>query len=229
MFTISEQEHRYQQIWEQYSPLFGSSIMEDDPEPLYNIGISLTQELSTELENLSKNLQNRTGTIGDWLSPDRLHITLDIPGRLGKHFQQEDVPKMVDWLASIAVKTKPFILQFGNINCFPHVLFREVYDEIGTLYELHNNISATIPWSEQPQFRGEKFVPHMSLVYLKQKTKPLTEGSINIQRILPRISMPVSQIYFQVSADGMKDNPIAVMELGTGKLIQALTPPTTWV
>ncbi len=219
MLGISKQKDRYQKIWHDNAVLFGSSIMEDDTEPIYNIGVSLPSELHSELQEISKSLQQHTGIIGDWLSPHRLHITIDIPGRIGKHFLQEDLPTIKKWVIEIAATTKPFTIQLGNINCFPHVLFREVYDESGALYEMHHKLSITIPWSEQPQYRGEKFVPHMSLVYLKEKTNPLAiDDSL---RNLPLCPMNVSQIYFQISADGMKDNPIAIVELGTGKLLHS--------
>ena len=216
MPTLAEQQKRYEVLWGEYYPLFGAEIFQDDPIPMYNIGVSLPLELYEEMENLSKNLQKTTNAIGRWIMPNRLHITLDIPGRIGKHFHKDDILVMQEWLVDICAKTNPFTVQLGNLNCFPNVLYREVYDTNGELYALHRKTANAIPWSEQPQFQGSNFTPHMSLLYLKQKGKNLLPEGFD--RLMHRTELLISRIYFQISTD-TKDTPIALIEFGSGKLL----------
>ena len=216
MPTLADQQKKYEFLWEQYSPLFGTEICQDDPVPIYNIGVSLPSELYGEMEKFSRNLQKTTNAIGGWIAPDHMHITLDIPGRIGKHFSEPDIARMQEWLINICAETKPFIVQLGNVNCFPNVLYREVYDPGEELYALHRKIANTIPWSEQPQFRFNNFTPHMSLLYLKERNENLLQGSFN--RSMPLAELLISRIYFQVSTD-IHNNPIALIELGSGKLL----------
>ena len=217
MPVFVEQQKNYQLLWERYSPLFGTEVFQDDPIPNYNIGISLPPALHGEMGNLSESLQKTTNAVGGWITPNRMHITMDIPGRIGKHFTETDVPLMQEWLVDICSATKSFTVLLGDLNCFPNVLYREVYDQEEKLYALHEKMTRTIPWSEQPQFRGKNFTPHMSLLYLKQVGVHLFREGFS--RSIPQAELLVSQIYFQVSTD-TADNPIALIGLGSGKLLQ---------
>lgn len=213
MPTLDEQQKKYDVLWEKYSPLFGTETFPDDPIPIYNIGVGLPSELHDEMNSLSKHLQQTTHAIGGWIVPYRLHITIDIPGRVDKHFSEIDIPKMHEWLKDICAKTKPFTVQLGNLNCFPNVLYREVYDTTEELYVLHEKIAHAIPWSEQPQFRGSNFTPHMSLLYLKQRCENLRK---DFKRSMIPTELLISRVYFQVSTN-TSDNPIALIELSSAR------------
>lgn len=218
MFTLEEQHDRYNALWEQYAPLYGTAIMEDDPEPIYHIGTSLTEELYPEMQRITDLLSPLDATSAKWLAPKSMHITIELPGRLGTHFTEDDVPNMTSTLQSICKEHDPFTVQLGNINCFPQALYREVYDPDQELYRLHTQIATGIPWSQHPEYRFENFIPHMSLNYLKEHGASLLTHP-EFHRELPILNMLVTSMYFKVSSDTMKTKTIACVEIGTGNLL----------
>ncbi len=163
---LQTQKKRYQDNWKKYQPQFGSIPWESIPDFLYFIEIipSITLQKSGEkiTQSLKKVVPNAKGL---WVPSERLHITLALPGRQGVHFEGNDIKFMEKKLKEILKKYQPFEIQLGSINCFPNVLFREVYDETGQLYQLHNEICHTIPFSEKPEYRFENYLPHMALFY----------------------------------------------------------------
>lgn len=223
MRTLENQKRLYNQLWEQNSPIVATKkTWQPDPIPIYCIGIWLPDELHEEIQQVLDRLRSfQPDAKHQWLQPNQLHITLELPGRLGKHFQEDDVPKMQEWLQEICKTTDPFQLELGNISCFTNVPFREVYDKECNIFQLHNAIAKKIPWTEEPTYRFENYTPHMSLCYPGKDATPMVQHP-DFQRELPATKMPVGSIYFTVwcDAEGTPEiEDLAIIELGTGKLL----------
>ena len=205
MFTLEEQKIRYQKQWNKFSKDFESNLCVDDQEAIYVFGIHLHPSLHDEMKELSDHLRSLHNPIDpakdQWLEPPQLHITLELPGRIGKHFQEDEIPWIKETIRKITQSTPKFTIQLGNINCFPSVLIREVYDENNNIYELHNKIAKTIPFSEHPEYRFEKFIPHMSIVYLGGGGHNSIIQHPEFDRSLKFSSMPVEKLYFLKASD----------------------------
>jgi len=130
---------------------------------------------------------------GHWIAPQRMHITLALPGRMGVHFQQNEVNFMEKAIEKVLENTKPFEVTLGNVNCFPDSLFREVLDSSGELQRLHNKICKTIPFSQNPEYRFENYKPHVSLFYGAHHADLLNES---FDRILESSIIKVEKIFF---------------------------------
>lgn len=210
--SLTEQRQRYIDNWEQYFPQFGSAVMPPDPELLYWIGCMINH---ADIGSPIAALQN-DHPLHRWLKPEEYHVTLALPGRPNKPYTASDLPSLVSGLQDVARDFPPLLLELGNMNCFPHVLFREVYSPDGELFRLHNAIADRIPASEEPQFRYDNFMPHISLCYLQENDQDLLPPDFN--RHLPRTVITVSQLRFLAVADigDICEQAIASVELGTG-------------
>ena len=221
MRSLLDQIQLYDKLWQKNSRMLGSSVLEPDPIPIYTIGIYLPEELHATMGELSNNLrQLQPDAPHKWLLSKQMHITLELPGRLGKHFEATDIPRMTERLQEICKNRKPFTIELGNINCFPVALFCEVYDEAGNIFALHNAIADSIPWSEHPEYRYENFIPHMSLCYLQEDAVPLVR-SMEFSRLLPPLPMPVESIYFSKWHDvqgRIEIEDIAIIQLDSGRI-----------
>jgi 2'-5' RNA ligase len=206
MFSIKEQKDRFNNHWNKFSPLFKENICEEaDPLPIYVIGVHLHQSLYEEMTRISEDLQklhSAKDTSKDmWLTPKLMHITLELPGRIGKHFQENDLSFIKDSLYKITSETPKFNITLGNLNCFPTVIMREVYDETNNFYELHNQIAKTLPFSEHPEYRFENFMPHMSICYFGGGATGNLIKHPDFKRELDFVEMPVEKIYFLKASD----------------------------
>ena len=192
---IETQKERFLTNWEISAPLFGTKKWEDDPNFLYFIEIPIETKLITEMEQVSKNLQKLIPVKrGIWIPPQRMHITLALPGRMGIHFQGNDINFMERQLEKITQEFIPFTIQLDDLNCFPDVLFREVYDERGDLQRLHTKISQKIPFAQNPAYQFENYLPHLSLFY-GESNKKIIEID-NFDRNLMTSNMLVKKLFF---------------------------------
>ncbi len=152
--------------WEKTFPQYGSSEWNEIPDFLYSIEVPIAVENISFSESLSQSLQNlHKPHQGLWVPAQKMHITLALPGRMGFHFQLNEERSIRKKLTDIVSRYKPFEVLLGNINCFPNSLFREVYDKDGFLAQLHQDICSEIPFSQDPAYQFQNFIPHISLYY----------------------------------------------------------------
>ena len=222
MFTLTEQKERYKKQWNKFSKDFenNNNLCVEDPIAIYVIGIHLHSSLYDEMEGLSDQLKllhkPKNSSKDQWLKPHRMHITLELPGRIGKHFQEDEIPFIKETLRKITQSTSKFSVQLGNINCFPSVLFREVYDKNNNIYKLHNKIAKELPFSEHVEYRFEKFIPHMSIVYLGGGGHNSIINHKSFNKKLDFQDMKVEKLYFLKVSDAgyiYKEDMIAEFHL----------------
>lgn len=192
---IQKQQNRFITHWEKNSPLFGEKKWIPQPDFLFFVEIPLAPSLIGEMEKHQQNLQKwMPWAKGLWVSPPKMHITLALPGRQGLHFQGNDRSFMEKALNKIFVQHKGFEVLLGSINCFADGLFREVYDEEGSLYEIHKKICEAIPFSQNPAYEGSQFIPHISFYYGEGDERLFQHPEF--ERELPLTSMRVEKIFF---------------------------------
>ncbi|MCB9815508.1 2'-5' RNA ligase family protein [Candidatus Nomurabacteria bacterium] len=223
MNSLQKQKEFYNELWKQNSKILGKNDgWVSDPIPLYTIGIWLHKDLHDEMGKLIRMWQEIVPAGNHlWLPVDQLHISLDIPGRLDTHFQEDDILKMVDLLQVVCRENHSFEITLGNISCFPAVPFREVYDEAGSIFKLHNAIADKIPWSLHSQFRYKNYHPHMSIFYPGEDVTDLIKHK-EFSRELKPVQMTVKSIYLTKWYDGegvLERSDVATIELGSGKLL----------
>ncbi len=189
-----EQKRIFQKNWEKNVKKFGTKSWQADPDFLYFVEIPIEKTCTTKLEKELASLKSSVKSAEIiWTLPENWHVTLALPGRLGVHFQGNDVKFMKKELKRLCGSFKPFEITFGDLNCFPEVLFREAYDEKGTLYDFHNAICKSIPFAQDPKYQLDNFLPHLSLGYFLGGTTFLFS---EFERKLGEITMPVNKIVF---------------------------------
>lgn len=192
---LIDQKKRFDKNWQKFSPLFGTKAWEENPNFLYFVEIPLPTSLWTEMEQLTNLLKKQNpGAKGLWFRAQRMHITIALPGRLGEHFQGNDINFMTKKLQEISQKTAPFTVSLGNINCFADVLFREVYDLDNSLQSLHEEICKKIPFSQNPAYQFDNFIPHISL-FLGQGTQTLFSHN-DFSRELDSSPLTIDRLFF---------------------------------
>ncbi len=193
--NYQKQIERFQQIFEQNKAKFNSKSWEEDPNFLYFIEIPLSEKLTNQTGEILKKIQ-KAGEFqnGFFVSPWNLHITLALPGRLGVHFQGNEESFMKSSLQKIAEQTPKFEIELANLNCFPDVIFREILDSSGKLYQLHEDINKKIPFSQHPDYQMENFIPHVSFFYGGENAENIFEN--NFDRKLSSDTMTVDKIVF---------------------------------
>lgn len=212
MFTLKQQQQRYEQIWQKNAPMYGTQIMLDDPEPIYAIGFTVTSTIKETISSVVDSLSTVTTNSTGWVPIDELHVTIHLPGRLGVHFVESDIKNIVNNLRHICANTPAFTVQLGSLNVFPNVLFREVYDTSAILYNLHRAIVDKIAFAESPEFISQNFMPHMSIQYVKQTGSQLVSHH-NFSRYLPLQPMLVEELYFTKCYDFEANKEIARIKL----------------
>lgn len=189
------QKERFNKNFEEKKLTFGKKEWEENPNFLYFIEIPIETKLITKMEKIIETLKKNTkGLKGFWLRPQRMHITIALPGRMGEHFQGNDVSFMKRKLTEILNEIPPFEIQIGDLNCFDTCLFCEVLDERGEIHRLHEKVSEEIPFSQNPSFQFEGFMPHMSIYYGKGSNDFLNKE--DFVRELPELKMTVNKIFF---------------------------------
>lgn len=214
MLTLNQQKERYEENWLANKHLYSTQTMNDDPEPIFAIGFIIEKFIRATMQPIVDTLKLLDGSCTDEFVPlEEMHVTVHLPGRVGVHFLESEIIDIVTSLRKICSKRSSFFVQLGNLNVFPNVLFREVYDPTGLLYELHNEIVSQIPFAESPDFTGENFMPHMSLRYVRQTGSALLENE-NFSRVLSLERMEVKSIYFTKCYDFANNQQIADFALG---------------
>lgn len=194
---LEDQRQRFAENWEKNKSLLGTKSWGQDPNFLFFVEIPLAVNLRTSMEKISSNLQglaNEKNKKGLWVAPQRMHITLALPGRMGVHFQGNEVGFMEKKLTSLVEEFAPFEVTLGDLNCFPDVIYREVYDESRNLMRLHQRICEEIPFAQSPEYQFEHFLPHVTMFYGPEN--PQIFEHPDFKRTLKSSSMKVDKIYF---------------------------------
>lgn len=189
------QKNRFLIHWEVHSGRFGMQKWNDRPDFLFFVEIPISPNLISEMEMITEQLR-KIAPMNDglWVNPKKMHITIALPGRQGLHFQGNDRAVMERKLEAIISKYNSFEVTLGNINCFANGLFREVYDPSNNLYALHRDVSSAIPFSQDPQYQFDNFLPHMALYYGSGNAKMFQHPEF--KRIFSETPMIVEKIFF---------------------------------
>ena len=198
--NLSVQRSRFQLNWDTFGPHFPLAQWQSQTDFLYFIEVKLDAETQENMAQVTTQLQALSPNSSQWVDPADMHITIALPGRLGVHFQGNDVNNMTKKLGEIFARFNQFDLSLGNLNCFSNVLFREVYDESGHLPLLHYQICQEIPFAQAPEFQFENFLPHVSLFYAESGGKALLDHP-DFDRELPEQKMTVKSIVFGRAKD----------------------------
>jgi 2'-5' RNA ligase len=201
--NLPAQTNRFQLNWENFSPQFPTKTWNRAPDFLYFVEIPLTLSTQQSMQKVSQKLQQEFSALSHWVTPERMHITIALPGRLGVHFQGNDVTRMQKKLTEILQQFNPFELVLGNLNCFSEAIFREVYEQNGHLSLLHYQICEAIPFAQAPEFQFKNFLPHVSLFYAEaSNTNVFTDWHI-FNRSLEPETLTVDRIIFGRSCQEM--------------------------
>lgn len=201
--NLQVQHNRFQLNWDTFAPTFPTKQWNRTPDFLYFIELPLPLPTQQSMQTISQNLQQKLNTKSYWIKPDHMHITLALPGRLGVHFQGNDVAHMQKKLAEILRQFNPFAISLGDLNCFSDTIFREVYDEHGHLPLLHYQICEAIPFAQAPEFQFEHFLPHISLYYADQVEADIFADWATFDRALTAETLTVDQVVFGRSCQEM--------------------------
>ncbi|NCP66825.1 2'-5' RNA ligase family protein [bacterium] len=165
---------KFNENWQKNHAQFGQITWEQEADFCYFIESPLPLETAQALCDLAHKFKEDFALEGgSWLSPEEMHLTLTLPGRLGTHFQKNDLSFMKKTLDDITSQTPGFALELQNFNVFPTTLWAEVYDPTGRLQQLHETLCNEIPFSQHPEFRYTNYLPHISVAYGVQNPKPL--------------------------------------------------------
>ena len=157
---------KFLQNWQQNAADFGQIPWERSDDFRYYIEARLPAKAATELVTKRSNFIAENNLKATHLiAAEDMHITLALPGRLGTHFQQNDLSYMQKVLAALTQKQDPIMIEIKDFNVFPNVLFAEVLDISGALQKLHETICQQIPFSQYPEYQYEHYLPHVSLAY----------------------------------------------------------------
>lgn len=173
-----KQQKRFLEIFEKNQKNLGTIVrkMEDNFLFFVEIPLSLVAQKSmlpgiNEIKNQFPMLKKQ------WIETEKMAITIALPGRMGTHFQGNQVSFMEDRLKKMAEKMSPFEIELANINCFESSLFREVLDPSENLLMLHREVCEAIPFSQNPDYQYENFVPHVSTFFNEEELGEILKGS----------------------------------------------------
>lgn len=90
MRTHQVQIKHFDEIWENTKKTFGDTLWREDSTTLCCINVPLHPSCYEHMRVVSDNLQAMVpaSLANLWLSSEDMHITLMIPGRMGKQFQE---------------------------------------------------------------------------------------------------------------------------------------------
>jgi len=194
---LEDQRKRFAENWEKNKSLLGTKTWKKDPNFLFFVEIPLEVHKRTSMEKISQHLQGlqkKKTKQSLWVPPQRMHITLALPGRMGVHFQGNEVGFMEKKLEAVAEEFAPFEVVLGDLNCFPDAIYREVYDESRNLMRLHQRICEEIPFAQSPEFQFDHFLPHITLFY--GEADPQIFEHDDFKRELKDSTMKVDKIFF---------------------------------
>lgn len=167
-------EQKFEKNWDKNLALFGQTSWEQEADFCYFIETPLPLEVAQKLFELGQKFKTDSALEeGQWISPEDMCLTVTLPGRLGTHFQKNDVAFMKKTLEHITTQTPSFELSIKNFNVFPSTLWAEIHDTSGRLQQLHETLCSEIPFSQHPEFRYANYLPHISLAYGAQVAQPL--------------------------------------------------------
>jgi len=170
----NQTDNKFDRNWDKNKALFGQEIWEQEADFCYFIETPLPLETAQKLFEAGQKIKTDLSLdSGQWLSTKNLHLTITLPGRLGTHFQKNDIAFMKKTLAAVTAQTPSFELIINNFNVFPNTLWAEVHDPSGRLQQLHETLCNEIPFSQHPEFRYANYLPHISLAYGVQTSAPL--------------------------------------------------------
>lgn len=202
MRTHQVQIKHFDEIWENTKKTFGDTLWREDSTTLCCINVPLHPSCYEHMRVVSDNLQAMVpaSLANLWLSSEDMHITLMIPGRMGKQFQERDVDSIRSSVEKVVQNFPKFSVELGNINYFPGTIFREVYDRNGNIFVLHNQLADSIPFDLHPEYRYKNYNPHMSIGYLAGEHKGLIKHP-KFNREIGVVEMKVEKIYFSAVTD----------------------------
>lgn len=157
---------KFSKNWQQHAATFGQEAWQESTDFLYYIETPIPIDIAKIMVERREDFMQQYGLKAQQIiAPEKLHITLALPGRLGTHFQQNDVSYMKKALQNLAAQQSKIKVELKDFNVFPSVLFTEVLDPSGALQALHENICQQIPFSQHPEYQYENYLPHVSLLY----------------------------------------------------------------
>lgn len=163
---LSKQKQKFEANWQDNKDQFGSTKWEEEIDFLYFIEGVLPLDINQKINDLRDKLFTpEVITTTQKIDMNDFHITIALPGRLGTHFQKNDVKFMQKTLDNILKSAEPIPLEIQNFNTFPNVIFTEAYDPTLRLHSLHETICNEIPFSQHPEYRYQNYLPHVSLFY----------------------------------------------------------------
>jgi len=165
---------KFKENWNKNVALFGQADWEQEADFCYYIETPLPLEVAQRLFELGQKFKTDLELEeGLWIPAEEMCLTVTLPGRLGTHFQKNDVAFMKKTLESVTTQTPQFDLTIENFNVFPNTLWAEIHDASGRLQQLHEALCGEIPFSQHPEFRYANYLPHISLAYGAQVAPPL--------------------------------------------------------
>ncbi len=201
--NLQQQKFRFEKNWKNFSTKLGTKKWTKEPNFCYFVEIPIPLNIQTEIREISNTIQDLAPT-DEWITPADYHITIALPGRDGTHFKGNDVSFMKTEIEKILNDINPFEIQFGNLNCFSTVLYREVFDPTGQIYALHEKIGNIIPFSQTPAYQFDNFVPHISMLYANNNQSSLFKNP-NFTRELSLETMLVKKIILGQAKDATGD------------------------
>jgi hypothetical protein len=193
--NISNQQQKFTEIFTKNSEILGTKNLESELNFLFFIEVPLLLKTQQENQEIVMQLQQEFPAIKSWKNSEELAITIALPGRMGTHFQGNQVNFMENALTEISQKFKKFEVQLANINCFPNSIFREILDDSGQIFKLHDEICAKIPFSQNPEFQYENFTPHVSLCLIPESINLDGKKLAKFRDILA-LNMEITQLNF---------------------------------
>jgi len=192
---LAAQKQKFLEIFTKNSQEFGQKIDKSEPNFLFFIEIPLTLPVQQEMGTILTHLKSSFPEINNWKTVEELAITIALPGRMGTHFQGNQVNFMESKLTEITQNFTKFSVKLSELNCFPQSFFREVLDASGNIFKLHKTICENIPFSQNPDFQYENFTPHVSLNMLNEKVNVSLTDFKKFRKIEDQ-NMEVFQINF---------------------------------
>lgn len=159
------------------------------------VAIDLPLEIKETLEDIQFDLLDHvTEEEVRWVKAETMHLTIRF---LGDGVTPDVIPVICDGLDLIAKTTPPFLLQMGQIGCFPdqrnpRVLWVGLEDP-APLYSLRDILDGqleTIGWEHDK--RG--YNPHLTLGYVKNK-KYISRAKIPYGSYVTPRQWPVNGIH----------------------------------
>lgn len=158
------------------------------------IGIEIPKEVQRQLWGVSESLQ-KFGYPADWISQEKLHVTLVYLGYL----TEERLDKVVTILEKTGLKFSSFTGKISEIGAFPsikhpRVIFVSLNEGSNQTHNIYNHLAFSLS-KDEFKLEEQKFTPHVTLGRVKDNDFYLYK---KIEEVLSRMRLPVFKS-FQVS------------------------------